>query len=179
MTPLYPAMTAPAATDRHPKLVHDGALDGQIFLILRHDAAPDDRAPAVGARAGQRRVMRQVAVRRPRPMRATAVGPAWLAAGPRGMLFRQPPREGRGLAGRPSTRHLELFFQPLVFAPQTVALDLRAPHVLAQPLVFTPQLLDDVLGITRRQRIFRAPRHGIVMPDSRGQYKRECGSAER
>ena len=106
------------------------------------------------------------------PMRVTPVPRTRFAARSLGVLLRPPARERRGLAGRPSTRHLELFFQPLVLAPQSIALDLRAPQVLFESFDPLRLVLDDLLRITRR-RIFRAPRHGIVMPDSRGQYKRE------
>jgi hypothetical protein len=45
-------------------------------------------------------------------------------------------------------------------------------------LILAPQLLDDLLRITRRRQVL-APRHATFMPDSRTQYKRNplCLSA--
>jgi hypothetical protein len=93
------------------------------------------------------------------------------------MFLREAARERRGLAIGPATRHLEFFFQPLVLAPQPVALDLGATHVLAKPIILAPQILDDLLRITRRRRTLRALRHATVMPDSRMQYKSKVLSA--
>jgi len=173
MPPLDPAAALRAVAHRDAKLVDDRPLHGEIFLKLRDDTAAPDRAAAVGTPCGQRRVVRHVNARRRTPVRRPAVGGARLAPGAIGILLGQPTRERRGLAIGSATRHLELFFQPFVFAAQTIALDLRAPHVLAESLVFTPQLLDDLLGITRWRRIRWAPRHDMLMPDSRAQYKRE------
>jgi hypothetical protein len=88
------------------------------------------------------------------------------------MLLRQATRERRRLTVGAPTRHLELLFQPLVFTPQAVAFDLRALQVLFETLNAPGLIVDDLVRLSGR-RIFRAPRHGTFMPDSRAQYKRE------
>ena len=173
MPTLHAPTAVSALADRDEKFVDDRALHGQVFLVLRDDAAPDHRPPAVGTLRRQRRIMNDVDARRRLPMRGPAVAGTRFAARPLGMRGGQAPRERRGLARGPSARHVELFFQPFVLAPQAVAFDLGAPHVLAEPFILAPQILDDLLRITRRRRIRRAPRHTPVMPDSCGQYKRE------
>ena len=87
-------------------------------------------------------------------------------------------RARRGLAVGTSTRHLEFFLQPLVFAPQAVRFDVRAQQILAEPFDLACLVIDDLSGIGGRRGILRAPRHDMVMPDSRGQYKRKYGSAD-
>ena len=178
MPALHAAATLRALADGHAKLVDNGPLHREIFLILGDDAALPDGTTAIRTVRGQRRLVRDIDARRPTPMRLTAIGAARLAPRSRRVLLGQASRERRRLARGAPARHFELFFQPLIFAPQPIALDLRAPHVLPEPLVFTPQFLNDLLRLTRR-RIRRAPRHDMVMPDSHGQYKIKSGSAER
>jgi hypothetical protein len=144
---LHAAVTLPTLPDGHAKLVHDWPLHGEIFVILRDDVAPLDRAAAVRAVGRQRDVMRHVHTRRRPPMRLRAVGGSCLAARPIGMFRGEPTRERRGLPIGPTARHLEFLFQPLVFPSQPVALDLRAPHVLAESFVLATEFLDDLVGI--------------------------------
>jgi len=87
------------------------------------------------------------------------------------MLFRQPARKRRGLTIGPATRHLEFLFQSLVFAAQPIALDLRALQILAESFDFPRLIINDPSRV-RRWRV-RRPRHDMLMPDSRAQYKRE------
>ena len=171
MAALHTAVALAALPDRDAKLVHHGALDRQVFLVLRDHALSADGAATVRALRGQRRLMRVVDVARRGTMRLPAIGGARLAARPLGMRLRQAARKRRRLAIRAALRHLEFFLQSLVLAAQPVALDLGAPHVLAEPLVLAPQILDDLLGTTRRRHVLRAPRHAPVMPNPRTKYK--------
>jgi len=67
-------------------------------------------------------------------------------------------------------RHLALLFQPLVLASQSVPLDFRPAHIVAEPLMLTAQIVEVLLRVTRRRRILWVPRHAPVMPDSRAPY---------
>jgi len=172
MTALHPPVTLPALADRHAKLVHDGPLHGQIFLVLRNDAAVTHRPAAVGTLRRERRLMRHIDPGRRWTMGLAAIRGARLASRPLRILLRQAARKRGRLPIRPAARHVEFFFQPLVLAPQPVALDLRTQEVLTE-LFDLPRLIIDDLPRVRRRRVFRAPRHGTLMPDSRIQYKRE------
>jgi hypothetical protein len=178
MAALHPTVTLSAAADRHAKLMDERALHRQIFLVLRDDAVPGDRPTAVRTVRGQRRVMRHIDVRRRSTMGRPPIGRPWFATGSTGVLLGEPTRERGGLSIRATPRHLQLLFQPLVFASQSMAFDFRALQILAQPFDLARLIVDDLSGIWRR-RIFRAPRHPILMPERRSKYKRESGSAER
>jgi hypothetical protein len=153
---LHAATTWPARADRHAKFVDHGTLHRQVFLLLRDHPATGHRSTAGRTRGRQWRLMRHIDAPRPRTIRLVPIRGARLAPRTLGMLLRQAPRKRRGLAIRAAARHLEFFFQPLVL---------------------TPQILDDLLGITRRRRILSAARHDTLMPDSRIQYKKEMLSA--
>jgi hypothetical protein len=172
MPALHAAVTLPALADGDAKLVHDRALHRQIFVILRDDAAVPDRAATVRTLRGQWRVVRHVHARRRTPMRLPAIGGAGFAAWTLGMLLGQAARKRRRLAIGAPTCHLEFFFQPLVLATEPSAFDLRALQILAESFDFPRLIIDDPSGV-RRWRIGRAPRHDMLMPDSRAQYKRE------
>ncbi len=60
MTALDAAVALPALTHRDAKFVHDGALHGEVFLVLRDDAAAAHRPATVRTRQRQRRVMRHI-----------------------------------------------------------------------------------------------------------------------
>lgn len=170
MTALHAPPTVPALADRDPKLVDDGALHGQVFLVLRHDAALRHRAAAVRTVRGHRRVVRDIDARGRRTMRVPPIRETRFAAGPLGLLLRQPARKRRGLTSGSAARHLELFFQPLVLAPQPVTLDLRALQILAQPIDLPRLIVDDLVRLSGR-RILRASRHAPLMPKPREKYK--------
>ena len=53
-------------------------------------------------------------------------------------------------------RHLALLFQPLVLASQSVPLDFRPAHIVAEPLMLTAQIVEVLLRVTRRRRILGA-----------------------
>ena len=99
-----------------------------------------------------------------------AVGGAGLAPRAAGRSDARAAGERRGLSVDGTARSVELLFQFLVFAAETLSLRFRTPQVLAQALVVTPQALQ-LRGIDRRW--VRTLRHAPVMPDSRAQYKRE------
>ena len=63
-----------------------------------------------------------------------------------------------------------LLVQPLVLASQSVPLDFRPAHIVAEPLMLTAQIVEVLLRVTRRRRILWVPRHAPVMPDSRAPY---------
>ena len=97
-------------------------------------------------------------------------------------LFIEDDGEGDGLRaqlhrgsaeriGGLQPRHLALLFQPLVLASQSVPLDFRPAHIVAEPLMLTAQIVEVLLRVTRRRRILWVPRHAPVMPDSRAPYK--------
>ena len=66
MPALHAAMTLPALADRDTKFVDHGALDGQVFLVLRDDAAPPHGPAAVRTlRAAAARHAVQSIARRP------------------------------------------------------------------------------------------------------------------
>src|SRR5215213_611377 len=173
MTALDPAVALPTLAHRHAKFVEDETLHREIFLILRDAAPPDHGSAAVGTRRRQRCVVAHIHARRRRPMGRAAVGGARLAARSLRALLRHASRKGCGLAVGPAPRHLELLFQPLVLAPQSVAFDLRAQQILAQPLDLARLVVHDLSWIRGRRGILRAPRHGTVMPDFSTRYKRE------
>lgn len=172
MAPLHAAVTLPALADGHTKLVHDGSLHRQIFLVLRHHATAAYRSAAVWTVRGQRRLMGDIDARGRSAVGFAAVGDAGLAPRSLGMFFRQASGKRRRLPIRTAARHVEFVFQPLVFAPQAIALDLRPQQVFLQSVDLTRLIVDDLLRVGWR-RILRAPRHDTVMPDSRRQYKRQ------
>jgi len=172
MAPLHATVTLPALADGDPKLVDHGALHRQVFLVLRDHALSPDGATTVRALRGQPRGVRHIHARRRPSMCLPAVGGARFASRPSGILFGQPTRERRGLAIRPAPRHLEFLLQPLVLTPETIAFDLRPLQILAESFDFPRLIIDDLSGV-RRWRIRRAPRHDMLMPDSRAQYKKE------
>jgi len=161
-----------AVANGHAKLVDHGALHRQVFLVLRDHALSPDGATTVRALRGQPRGVRHIHARRRPSMCLPAVGGARFASRPSGILFGQPTRERRGLAIRPAPRHLEFLLQPLVLTPETIAFDLRPLQILAESFDFPRLIIDDLSGV-RRWRIRRAPRHDMLMPDSRAQYKKE------
>lgn len=169
MATLYTPMALRAFTDLDVKLAHDRALHREVFLILRDDATQAHPPVAVRTVRRQWRVMRDVDPGRRRPMGAATVGTARLAAWPVRIGFRQAPRERRGLSVGAAARGFELFLQPLVLAPQTIAFDFRALQILAEPLDL-PRLIVDDLSRIRRGRVL-APKHAQVMPDPRKKYK--------
>lgn len=177
MTPLHAAVTLAALADGHTKLVHDGSLHRQIFLVLRHHATAAYRPATIWTVRGQRRLMGEIDARGRAAVGSAAVRDARLAPWSLGMFFGQPARKRCRLPIRPPTRHVEFVFQPLVFAPQAIALDLRPQEVFLQSFDLTRLIVDDLLRVTRR-RIWRAPSHASVMPDSRVQYKKEMGIRE-
>lgn len=170
MPSLDPAATPRAVAHRDPKLVDDGALHGQIFLVLRDDAAVTDGPTAVRAVCGQRCLMGDIDASRRWTMGLAPVGGARLAPRPLRILLRQPARKRGRLPIRPAARHVEFFFQPLVLAPQPVTLDLRAQEIFTELFDLPRLIIDDLPGVGRR-RVLRAPRHAPVMPDSCAQYK--------
>ena len=169
MAALHAAVALPALPHRDAKLVHEGALDREIFLILRHDASPADRPATVGAVHGERRLMDHVDVQRAAPMRVAAIGRARLAAGPLGISLRQAARKRRRLPVRATARHLQFFAQPFVLTAQPRAFVFRAAQVVAESFNLPTQVVD-ILGRVAR-RIRWSPRHAIVMADSREKYK--------
>ena len=173
---LHAAVTLPALAHRDTKLMDDGALDGQVFLVLRDDAAAPHRSAAVRTLRGQRRVVGHVDARRRAPMGRAAVHGARLAPRALGMLLRQAAGKRRRLAVGTAACHLEFLFQPFVLTAQPVAFDLRAFQIFTEPLDLSRLVINDLVLIFGR-RIRRASRHATVMPDSRAQYKRECGPA--
>jgi len=96
------------------------------------------------------------------------------------MRLRQTARKRRRLPIGATARHLELLFQSLVFAPQPIALDLRAQQIFAEAFILASQVVDGLRATRRRiRRIGCAPRHERVMPERRTKYKQELRSAER
>jgi hypothetical protein len=113
---------------------------------------------------------------RVRPMRAPG-----LPAGPTRIGDTRASREGCRLPVDRPARGVELLFQLLVFAPQTLALRFRATQVLAQAIDFPALVINDLLRLIRRGRL--GLRHAPVIADSGAQYKRKvsgsrclCGS---
>ena len=102
-----------------------------------------------------------------------SVGGTGLSSRPHRMRFRQSTRERRGLSIRATTRHLEFLVQPLVFAAQPIAFVLRPHQILLESFDLSCLIVDDLLRVTRRRRVLRAPRHAPVMPNSRKGYKKE------
>ena len=100
-----------------------------------------------------------------------AVGATGLPSRPLRVRLRPATRERRGLAIRATPRHLEFFAQAFVFAAQPLAFVLRPHQILAQSVDLSRLIVDDLLGVTRRRRVRRAPRHAPVMPNPRKKYK--------
>ena len=165
MPALHAPPTRSAVADRDAKLVNDGPLHRQVFLVLRDDPAATHRPAAIRTDVRQRRFMPDIDVHGQLSMRFPAVGRARLAARSLGVFFRQAARKGRRLAVRAPTRHLKFFLQPLVLAPQPIAFDLRALQVLFQPLNAARLIVDDLARITGRRRVLWRSRHATVMPD--------------
>jgi len=170
MAALHATMTLPAAPHRDAKLVDDRPLHRQVFVVLQDDAAPDHRATAIGTMRGQRYVVSDIDARRAKPMGVAPVRGAGFPARALRMRLRQAARKRRRLPARTAARHLELFFQSLVFASQPVAFDLGPFQIVLEPFDPLRLVFDDLLRVTRR-RILGRPRHAIVMPESRAQYK--------
>ena len=173
MPPLHAPVTVSTLADHDTTFVHHGTLHREVFLILRDHALRPHGPAAVRTPRGQRRVMRGIDLTRPRAMRLPAIGGARFAPRPLGLGFRQATRERRRLTIRAPTRHLEFLSQPLVVAAQPLAFVLRPHQILAEAFDLACLIVDDLLGVSRRRRILRAPRHPSGMPDSRAEYKKE------
>lgn len=172
VAPLDATVALRTATDRDPKLMDDGALHGQVFLVLREDALATHRPAAIGTVRRQRRLMCLVDACRRRTMRVSTVRRSRFATRTLGVRLRQTTRKRGGLPSGMAARSLELFFQAFILAPQAVPLDLRAPQVFLEPFNPARLIVDDLARVVGR-RILRAPRHAMLMPDSRVEYKRE------
>jgi hypothetical protein len=179
MTALHAPPTVPTLTDRDAKLMDEGALHREVFLILRDDAPTAHRASTVRTLGGQRHFMPDIDVPRRSSMRAAAIGGTGLSTGSLGMFFGQPARKRRRLTIGAAAGHLELVFQPLVLAPQPIAFDLRPLQILAQPFILAPQVLNRLRRPWWWRRVGSAPRHDPVMPDSTAQYKRKRSLPQR
>ena len=165
MPALHTAVTVSALADGDAEFVHDGTLHRKVFLILRDDAPSGHDPAAIRTARRQRRVVRQVDAGRRPAMRTTAIGQPRLAARSLGIRLRQAPRERCRLTGGAPPRHLEFLFQPLVFAPQSIALDLRSEQILTETFILAPQVLHRGRVARRRRRIGDASRHERVMPE--------------
>jgi hypothetical protein len=150
MAALHAAVTGDAGPDRNLEPAHERALHRQLLLILRHRLPPVQGARTVRTLRRQRDDVGFIDVRRRAPMRAGAIGRAGFAAGPLRMSGHLLARERRGLSVDGAPGGIQLFLQPLVFAPQAIALRLRASQVFAQAFDGARLLVDDLLRIARR-----------------------------
>src|SRR5262249_12377912 len=171
-----PALHAPVAlrafADVDAKVADDRPLDGQILVVLRHDAPLAHPAATVRTPRRQPRVVAFVNVRGKRSMCAPSIGRAALAAGSLRVGFRKATRKWSGQSMGFAACGLELLSQPFVFTAETIAFDLRPSQVFAQAFDLARLIVDDPLRV-RRRRIRRTPRHAAVMPERRSKYKPE------
>ncbi len=172
MPPLHPPAALRALADVDVETTHNRPLHREFLLILRRDPDVPHRASAVGARTRQGRGVGLVDVPRRAPMRMRAVACARATTRALRRQGARAARERRGLPIDRAARRVERVFQFVVFAPQPLPFDFRAPQVFLELRDAARLLLDDLLRVLRRR--FRATRrHGPVMPDSPRQYKRK------
>ena len=122
---LHPSPALRAVADLDVEPAHDRAHLGQFFLILRRHAGHLDRAAAVRARRGDRRYVGFVDPRRAGTAAVPPVLRTGPPAGPLAVTLRPVLGEGRRLPATGAPRRLQLLFQVVVLAFQTVDLALK------------------------------------------------------
>jgi hypothetical protein len=175
MAPLHAPPTPRARPNVDATRADDRALYRQLFLILRRDAHGLHRAVTLRTRPRQTRLVRLIDMRRRLPVRPRPIRGARFPSRPSRIADPGATRKRRSLTIDRAARGLEFLFQLVVFAPQPLPFGLRPPEIVAQLFILATQPLD--LGGLCRGPIRFAVWHAPVMPDSRGKYKGNCGSA--